>query len=244
MIFNRFISAVLIAVLIAILSCTAHAQTVRFETNVGGFDMELNPTHEPLLQGNVDNLLQYVTSGRYDNTVINRAAPDFVLQMGVFQSPGAKPSATISGFVPIVAFPPVDGVPAADIPGLSNTSGMVGFALRGDGAGGIDHDGATSSFYVNLNDNSFLDPDFTIFAQIPNMATINAIMALPQTDFTQDPGFGADSGNLHFTNVPLLANGDLVVITHAFVIPVPETSAVALMCGLLPVFLARRSRSF
>ena len=44
-----------------------------FETNAGSFDMELNPTHEPLLQGNVDNLLQYVTTGRYDNTVINRA---------------------------------------------------------------------------------------------------------------------------------------------------------------------------
>ena len=240
MIFNRFIGALLVA----ILSCAAHAQTVRFETNVGSFDMELNPTHEPQLQGNVDNLLQYVTSGRYDNTVINRAVPDFVLQMGVFQSPGAKPAATASGYNLIAAFPPVDGVPAAWIPGLSNTSGMVGFALSGDGAGGIDHNSATSSFYINLNNNSFLDNDFTIFAQIPNMATINAIMALSHVDYTQDPGFGADSGNLHFTDVPLLANGDLVVITHAFVVAVPEPSVIALMCGLLLGVLARRSRSF
>jgi len=99
------------ALIVVVLSCAAHAQTVRFETNVGSFNLELNPTHEPLLQGNVDNLLQYVTSGQYDNTVINRADAGFVLQMGVFQSPGAKPSATISGFVPIVGFPPVSGVP-------------------------------------------------------------------------------------------------------------------------------------
>jgi cyclophilin family peptidyl-prolyl cis-trans isomerase len=238
MTFNRFTSALLVA----ILSCSAHAQTVRFETNVGSFDMGLNPTHEPRLQGNVDNLLQYVTSGRYDNTVINRAEPDFVLQMGTYQSPGAKPPATASGFVPIVAFPPVIGVPAADT-GLSNTSGMVGFALSG-GYLNLDHNSATSSFYINLNNNSFLDADFTIFAQIPDMATINAIMALPHVDYTQVPGFGADSGNLGFTDVPLLANGDLVVITRAFVVAVPEPSAVALMCGLLTVFFACRSRSF
>jgi peptidyl-prolyl cis-trans isomerase A (cyclophilin A) len=240
MIFNRFSSAVLVA----ILSCAAHAQTVRFDTNVGSFDMELNPTHNPLLQGNVDNLLQYVTSGRYDNTVINRAETGFVLQMGVFQSPGAKPPANVSGFVPIAAFSPVAGVPAGQIPGLSNTNGMVGFAVRNAAGGFVDRDSATSSFYVNLANNSFLDQDFTIFAQIPNMVTINAIMALPHVDLTQDPGFGADTNNLHFTDVPLLANGDLVVISHAFVVAVPEPSTLILMCGMLPAFLARRSRSF
>jgi peptidyl-prolyl cis-trans isomerase A (cyclophilin A) len=215
---------------------------VRFETNVGSFDMELNPTNNPLLQGNVDNLLQYVTSGRYDNTVINRAVPGFVVQMGVFQSPGAKPSATISGFVPIAGFPPVVGVPASQFPGLSNTNGMVGFALRGTGFGTTDRDSATSSFYINLANNSFLDQDFTIFAQIPNMATINAIMALPHVDFTLDPGFGADVSNLHFTDVPLLANGDLVVISHASVVSVPEPSACILACAFLPAFWTRKVR--
>jgi cyclophilin family peptidyl-prolyl cis-trans isomerase len=228
--------------LLAILSCTAHAQTVRFETNAGSFDMELNPTHEPRLQGSVDNLLQYVTSGRYDNTVINRAVPGFVLQMGLFQSPEAKPSPTISGFVPIVAFPPVEGVPAVNTEGLSNTNGMVGFAVRGDGSGGIDQDSATSSFYVNLSDNSFLDRDFTIFAQILDMVTINAIMALPTVDLTDDPGFGADFNNLSFTDVPLLANGDLVVISRAFVVSVPEPSVFSFVCGFLPTFLAIRAR--
>ena len=239
MAFSRFTSALLAV----IFSCAGHAQTVRFETNVGSFDMELNPTHEPLLQGSVDNLLQYVISGRYDNTVINRADTGFVLQMGVFQSPGVKPAATIDGFVPIVAFPPIQGVPAVEINGLSNTKGMVGFAVRGDGAGGTNQDSATSSFYINLGDNWFLDNDFTIFARVPDMATINAIMALPQTDLTQDPTFGADFSNLHFTDVPLLANGDLVVITHAFILAVPEPSTLVLACVVLPVFVSRRSRA-
>src|SRR3954451_14211251 len=119
MIFNRFTGALLVA----ILSCTADAQTVRFETNVESFDMELNPTHKPGLQDNVDNLLQYVANGRYDNTVINRAEEGFVVQMGGFLSSGAKPPATVAGFVPIVAFPPVVGQPAGQFPDLSNTYG-------------------------------------------------------------------------------------------------------------------------
>lgn len=239
MILKRFSGALF--VLISGLSCAAYAQTVRFETNAGNFDMELNPTHEPLLQGSVNNLLQYVMSGRYDNTVINRAVPYFVLQMGQFQAPGTKPSATASGFVQIAEFPPVSGQPAANFPTLSNTSGTVGFALRGNrGGGGTDRNSATSTFYINLLDNSFLDPDFTIFAEIPNMVTINAIMALQRVDLTLDPNFGTTSNNLAFTDVPLLANGDLVVISRAFVLGVPEPSAMVLTCGLLPGLLTRR----
>jgi cyclophilin family peptidyl-prolyl cis-trans isomerase len=208
------------------------AQTVRFETNAGNFDLVLNPTNDPLLQGNVDNLLQYVTSGRYDNTVINRAATGFVLQMGVFKSPGLQPASTVGAYVPIEAFPPVIGVPAAELFGISNTAGMVGFALSGDGMGGTDQDSAKSSFYVNLSDNSFLDNDFTVFAVVPDMTTINTINALNQLDYTADPNSGADPGNLAFTDVPLLANGDLVVISRAFVVPEPS------VCVLLGYLLA------
>lgn len=217
----------------------ALSQTVRFETNAGNFDVVLNPTNNPLLQGNVDNFLQYVTSGRYDNTVINRADNDFVVQMGVFKSPGLQPPATISAYLPIQKFAPVQGEPAAEIGNVSNTFGMVAFALSG-GINGPDQDSATSSFYVNLGSNTFLDAAFTVFAVIPDMTTLTAINTLTRLDYSADPNSGADQGNLAFTDVPLLANGNLVVISSATV--VPEPAACVLLGTLLPLGLKRRTR--
>jgi hypothetical protein len=128
----------------------------------------------------------------------------------------------------------VVGVPAANI-GLSNTVGQVGLVLAGPLP---NPDSGTSSFFVNLGNNSFLDVDFTVFAAVPDMTTINAIMSLPQIDLTTDPGFGASPDNLGFTDVPLLPNGDLVVVSRAFVIP--EPSWHTLIWGLLPSLLGCR----
>ena len=79
-------------------------------------------------------------------------------------------------------------------------------------------DGSTSSFFVNLRDNSSLDTEFTVFAAISDMSVINEIMALTQIDRTTDPVFGASSGNLAFSDVPLEDNGFQVFINRAFVI--------------------------
>jgi cyclophilin family peptidyl-prolyl cis-trans isomerase len=157
-------------------------------------------------------------SGRYDNTVINRADENFVLQMGGFKTVSPQVPATVDGFTPIQAFAPITGVPAASIPGLSNTPGTVSLALSG-GGGGTNRDSGTSSFFVNLASNTFLDNDFTVFASVPNMATVNTIMGLSQVDLTADPNFGVSPGNLAFSDVPLLASGDLVQITRAILIP-------------------------
>jgi len=63
----------------------AMAQTVRFDTNVGNFDVVLNPNGISGLQGHVDNFLQYVEGGFYDNLLINRTPNNFVMQLGRFQ---------------------------------------------------------------------------------------------------------------------------------------------------------------
>jgi cyclophilin family peptidyl-prolyl cis-trans isomerase len=213
---------------------------VRFETNAGNFDLMLNPTGNVLLQGYVDNFLQYVTSGRYDSTVINRADEGFLLQMGIFKVAGPDVPDTVSGFTPIEPFPPVMGVPAAEVPGLSNTVGAVGLALS-SGAGGANQDSGTSSFYINVGDNSILDNDFTVFAQVADMAPINAVMALSQFDLTAIPGFGAGPNDIGFTDVPVLSNGDLVVISRAFVVPEPSSWTLigALGSAMLGIRLRR-----
>jgi cyclophilin family peptidyl-prolyl cis-trans isomerase len=206
------------------LSSLANGQVVRFETTMGDFDMVLNPTNNPRLQGHVDNMLQYVEGNYYRSSWINRADGTFVLQMGGFYSHTKRPPLTIASTRPIPAFEPVEGEPG--IAGLSNTVGTVSMALPG-GAGGTNQDGGTSSFFINLGNNSSLDADFTVFAAVPDMTVVNQIMALMKLDRTTEPQFGAGPGNLAFTDVPVQSNGQQVFIKRAFVVEDAMTIAQA-----------------
>jgi cyclophilin family peptidyl-prolyl cis-trans isomerase len=156
-----------------------------------------------------------VEGNRYNGSWINRANENFVLQMGGFFSHTKRPPPTIASTRPVATLAPVEGEPAEEIEGLSNTVGTVALALPG-GAGGADQDAGTSSFFVNLTSNDFLDEDFTVFAAISDMTVINQIMALMQVDKTTDAAFGAGAGNLAFSDIPLQANGHQVFINRAF----------------------------
>jgi cyclophilin family peptidyl-prolyl cis-trans isomerase len=201
--------------------------------------MVLNPTNNPRLQGHVDNLLQYVEGNYYRSSWINRADEGFVLQMGGFFSDTKRPPMTIVSTRPIPAFDPVQGEPG--IAGLSNTVGTVSMALPG-GAGGTNQDGGTSSFFINLGDNSGLDPDFTVFAAIPDMTVVNQIMALMQVDRTTDPMFGAGPNNLAFTDVPVQDSGQQVFILRAFV--VEDAMSIASAVGGVESILAQSTANF
>lgn len=193
------------------------AQTVRFQTSVGSFDMVLNPTDDADLQPFVDNILAYVGTGRYHHTAINRAvdgdnddaSDDFVLQMGGFLGFPRDPELFATSFESIDRFDSVtidangDGNPDVANP-LSNTRGRVSMALS---AGDVNS--ATSEFFVNLGDNNFLDAQgFIPFAEIPDMTTIDTIMSLMQTDL---------GGSVALADVPLLDNGKIVILERIFV---------------------------
>jgi len=212
----------------------ASAQVVRFDTTMGEFDMVLNPTNNPVLQGHVDNMLAYVEGNNYLGSWINRADTGFVLQMGGFFSHTKRPPLTQDSISSVQTFAPIEGEPAAENPGLSNTVGTVSLALSGLPTGGTNQNSGTSSFFVNLTSNTFLDDDFTVFAMIPDMTVINAIMALPTIDRTTDPVFGADSGNLAFSDVAIQDNGYQVFIKRAFVISDTLATAKA-MAGIQSV---------
>lgn len=223
----RLHAAPLVAAFLAAfaLVATASAQSVvRFETTVGNFDMVLNPTNNRLLDEHVDNMLHYVEEGKYNGSWINRAAENFVLQMGGFYTQTKRAPSTIQNTRSIVPYESIEGFPASTITGLSNTVGTVAMALPG-GANGTNQDGGTSSFFVNLTSNAFLDADFTVFAAISDMTTINEIMGLTQIDFTQDADFGAGNGNLAYSDVPLEDNGFQVLIRRAY--QISDTLAVA-----------------
>jgi cyclophilin family peptidyl-prolyl cis-trans isomerase len=166
----------------------------------------------------VDNLLAYVEDERYRGVWINRAAENFVLQMGGFYSHTKRPPPLFASTGNVATFAPVIGTPG--IPGLSNTVGTVSMALQPNNP-----NSGTSSFFVNLANNSGLDNQFTVFAAIPDMTVINAIMALPRQDLAEH--FGLDPDNLAFIDVPIMDDGKQVFIKRAFVVSDAMTIAMA-----------------
>ena len=215
----------------AIFACgtasAAFGQTImRFETNVGSFDMVLNPNNDANLQPLVDNLVAYVGLGRYHFSAINRAADgnpgtsdDFVLQMGSFLAfPPVPDLWAAEGPTAIDRFAAVttdaDGNGQVDFSAISNQRGTVSLALSSGGP-----NTGTSSFFVNLGDNNFLDSQgFVPFARIENMGTIDKILQLQQQDLSNAAG---DPGGLTFSDVPVTSEGRLVFVQRVTVAQSP-----------------------
>jgi len=210
-------------VLGSILVSAAAAQTVRFDTNVGTFDLELNPTGNANLQAHVDNIISYVENGSYDLSVINRAAEGFVMQMGGFQAPSSTLPGTFNGFPSIDSTDPVivdadnNGTVDFDVTNLLNVRGTVSLALSSSANTG------NSSFFVNLGTNTSLDADsmrFVPFAVINDMSTIDLIMSLNQFDYS--------GGGLAGNDVPFLEGNRLVIVERAFVLSTVDESLAEL----------------
>jgi cyclophilin family peptidyl-prolyl cis-trans isomerase len=142
----------LLAALLLAVGVTAHAQDnpkVQVETNMGKFVIELDPGRAPLT---VANFLEYVRAGFYNGTVFHRVISGFVAQGGGFdekyQEKATRPS-----------------VHNESGNGLSNRRGTVGLARTAD-----PHSG-NSQFYLNIADNSALDPQpsrwgYAVFGRI------------------------------------------------------------------------------
>lgn len=124
----------LLALLAGFPAVAANPQ-VEFETSRGNFVIELYPDKAPLT---VENFLQYVRSGFYDRTVFHRAINKFLVQGGGL---GEK----------LDPKPTRDPIPNESVNGLSNSYGTVAMAR------GYKSDSATSQFFVNLEDNRFLN---------------------------------------------------------------------------------------
>ncbi|MCS7167194.1 MAG: peptidylprolyl isomerase [Gemmatales bacterium] len=108
---------------------------VVIETSLGTIRVELYMDKAPIT---VKNFLQYVDEGFYDGLVFHRVIKDFMIQGGGFE-PGMKPRKTR---------PPIKNESAN---GLSNRRGTIAMARTPD------PDSATSQFFINVRDNTFLD---------------------------------------------------------------------------------------
>ena len=122
----------------------AQAQTapqVKFSTSAGDFVVEVYPDKAPKT---VENFLQYVKDKHYDGTVFHRVIENFMVQGGGFDAKFVEKK----GRAPVMH----EGREALEKGGARNVVGTLAMARTGD------PHSATAQFFINVKDNSFLDP--------------------------------------------------------------------------------------
>ena len=105
---------------------------IRFTTNKGVFDVELNEAAAPKT---CENFLQYVRSGFYNGTIFHRVISGFMIQGGGFE-PGLKQKQTKA---------PIENEANN---GLKNDKYTIAMARTND------PHSATSQFFINVADNT------------------------------------------------------------------------------------------
>lgn len=106
-----------------------------FQTNYGEITIELDFDRAPV---SAANFLQYAKDGFYNGTIFHRVIDNFMIQGGGFESGMQQKS---NG-------DPIDNEANN---GLSNLTGTLAMARTQD------PHSATSQFFINVNDNLFLD---------------------------------------------------------------------------------------
>jgi peptidyl-prolyl cis-trans isomerase B (cyclophilin B) len=139
--------------------------TVTLETSHGNIVIELNDEKAP---ETVKNFLNYVNDGFYDGTIFHRVIPNFMVQGG--------------GFMPGMVQKSVeDPIKNEADNGLENDRGTIAMARTND------PHSATAQFFINHNDNSFLNHTapsgagwgYCVFGQVSDgMDAVDAIAAV------------------------------------------------------------------
>jgi len=104
-------------------------------TTAGDITLELDLKKAPI---SAANFLEYARSGHYDGTIFHRVINNFMIQGGGFE-PGLKQKSTGN---------PIQN--EADN-GLANDTGTIAMART------MDPHSATAQFFINVNDNNFLN---------------------------------------------------------------------------------------
>ena len=163
-----------------IASAASSATVVEFSTSQGSFKVNL---HDETTPETVSNFLKYVNEGDYNNTVVHRVEPGFVMQAGGFEFTGTLPLQAIATDSAII-----------NEPVYSNVRGTIAMAkISGN------ENSATSQWFVNLSDNSagtakldLQNGGFTVFGEITaGMDNIDAIANLPRCSTTPMPDYTA-----------------------------------------------------
>ncbi len=199
---KKLVRKLLMLLMMGSVPFAAFATNVIMETPLGDIEIEL---FDDVTPGTVENFLNYINDGDYEDTFVHRSIAGFVIQGGGYNFKGDLAN-------PIPTDPPIQNEFK-----LSNIRGTIAMAKVGG-----DQDSATSQWFINLADNSAnLDKGdgqgggfYTVFGQVigQGMEVVDAIAALPTVDagnaFTDLPvidlvGNTVSRENLVFSNVRL-----------------------------------------
>ena len=136
---------------------------VVMETTLGAITVELAPAEAPI---SVDNFLQYVDAGHYDNTIFHRVIQGFMIQGGAY-SPEMRTRPTR---------PAIENEAQN---GLLNNRYTIAMARTNE------INSATDQFFINTVDNNFLnhgvrDFGYAVFGRVIDGAdVVDRIAAVP-----------------------------------------------------------------
>ena len=220
------IARIFLISLLANIATVKAEPTVRLDTNMGVIEINLRPDVAPI---HVENFLQYVNDGDYNNSFIHRSIAGFIVQGGGFTFINQA-----------FNYVPVDPAIVNEF-ALSNIRGTVAMAKVGS-----DPDSATSQWFINLADNAsnldYQNGGFTVFGEVSvGMDVADAIAALPFVDLTPFVNLAPIGDKLPMRNmpnaIPIVWESHLVMINNAeqkgFFIPMLPN----LFYGVLAVFI-------
>jgi cyclophilin family peptidyl-prolyl cis-trans isomerase len=156
---------VLLILISAVTACAANINVV-MKTSIGDIVLELYPDDAPIT---VENFLSYIEKDFYDGLIFHRVIYGFMIQGGAFDTDMNQKD-------------PNDPIINESSNGLKNLRGTIAMA-RQEGS-----DTATSQFFINHDDNPFLDLGdenavsiygYCVFGRVINgMDTVDAIAAI------------------------------------------------------------------
>ncbi len=149
---------------------------VRIETSMGNIIIELDRYRAKIT---VNNFLGYVTRGQYNKTLIHRVEEGYLIQGGGF----------MTNYFDVESDDPIFNESGN---GLKNREGTIAMAKQLNNA-----HSATNQFFINLNDNSNLDPGsswgYAVFGEV--IAGYEVLEAIAQVEV----GYSKELG---YTTVP------------------------------------------
>ena len=137
---------------------------VKLHTNFGVIGIEVDTVNTPK---SAQNFIDYVQSGHYDGTIFHRVMPGFMIQGGGMTKDMAQKKTRAP-------------VPIESKNGLKNEVGTLAMARTSD------PNSATAQFFINVNNNGFLDypgqdgHGYTVFGKVVGgMDVVNKIVGVP-----------------------------------------------------------------
>lgn len=144
---NRRLSALLLlAAITAAGASPAGATILAIRTAYGTIPVRLFDTATPL---SVQNFLDYIEDGDFDNTFLHRSIPGFIIQGGGYGLNSQQQIVSVQPHAPV-----------QNEPGISNVRGTLSYAKipafddQGDPIPGGGPNSATSGWFINVDDNN------------------------------------------------------------------------------------------